>query len=143
MTSGSGETYPCSHCYISYLSKDSLRKHILSHTGETYPCSHCYKSYLSKDSLRKLILSHTGETYPCSHCYKSYVYVEGFLQKAYFESYQRNFFKMQLINFAKKLQYSVCWERQELFSHIQLKNNICTACNNQNQKNILCMVIYW
>ena len=69
------EEYSCNVCAKSYLTKDSLRKHMLSHSDRKLACTICYASFGTASYLKSYLKTHTGEkSYSCKLCDARFVH---------------------------------------------------------------------
>ncbi|WP_330925520.1 C2H2-type zinc finger protein [Candidatus Sororendozoicomonas aggregata] len=61
--------FSCETCGNKYSKKESLAKHVKTHTGKRRKCPHCEKTYVRSHSLKIHIRTHTGEKpYSCPEC---------------------------------------------------------------------------
>lgn len=69
-----GQPFKCKHCYWSFASDISLRKHLKMHAFEKlYNCVTCGRKFWESESLRYHVYSHTGEKpYKCSMCGRAF-----------------------------------------------------------------------
>ncbi|RWS29437.1 gastrula zinc finger protein XlCGF57.1-like protein [Leptotrombidium deliense] len=60
----------CPICFQNFSQRNSLNRHIRSHTGERpFPCSYCGKRFIDKERLKVHIRIHTGEKpFSCDIC---------------------------------------------------------------------------
>ena len=63
----------CLHC--DYSTRDSLKKHMVTHTGEKpYKCNLCPHATTQAGHLKAHMMQHTGERpFSCPHCEKSFI----------------------------------------------------------------------
>ncbi|KAJ1523604.1 hypothetical protein ONE63_001447 [Megalurothrips usitatus] len=78
----SGERpYACKHCDKTFVRKEHLIRHSISHAGtKQFDCEQCGKSFSRKDNLHKHRKTHSGEgPYICHTCGKNFVVKHYFL----------------------------------------------------------------
>ena len=67
------QRYKCTKCNSSYTSRNSLKRHELTHSGNMIECDLCSKKFFTKHHLKIHIQSaHQGVTFPCAECGKSF-----------------------------------------------------------------------
>ncbi|XP_066969974.1 zinc finger and BTB domain-containing protein 14-like isoform X9 [Macrobrachium rosenbergii] len=74
-TYGSGlKVHTCPFCSYSNLLKESVTRHIRTHTGEKpFACPYCSSQFARRDILKIHIRTHTGEKpFTCPYCSKTF-----------------------------------------------------------------------
>ena len=118
--------YQCQICFNRYVRKNSLQRHILTHSTEkNYHCDLCDKSF----SLRSYLTSHRKihfkrETFTCRVCYKQFN--REYNLKAHMMTHN-DFKAFSCRVCGKEFNHASNLKRHEIL-HTGLKLNVCMLC---------------
>lgn len=65
------KTHKCKICNEGFYTEDRLEKHVTKET-HSYPCDQCERSYVNKQSLVRHRLSHSEKTHKCDQCSRAF-----------------------------------------------------------------------
>jgi len=67
------KTHECELCGKRYTFRKDLKYHMMRHTGlKPYSCPHCSKTFAEKNSLNKHVHTHTRSSYTCQQCHREF-----------------------------------------------------------------------
>ncbi len=63
------DRYECHICHTILSTKETYKKHMISHSGRVYPCLICHKEFRHPNNLRQHVrIVHENRRFPCSIC---------------------------------------------------------------------------